>query len=108
MREKGEKKLENWRVNLIIQSEEEGAPAPWAKTTTGDNFPSVEDGDGGDKGGDEAISTSIQKSKQRWETPKFQNQRNPNIYTLLIFAPNVVNDQTFFFFFFCKNSKRNL
>lgn len=24
--------------NLIIHSEEEGAPAPWAKTTTGDNF----------------------------------------------------------------------
>lgn len=54
---------------LIIQSEEEGAPAPWAKTTTGDNFPSVEDGDGdgggGDKGGDEAISTSIQNNDEK-------------------------------------------
>lgn len=27
--------------DLIIQSEEEGAPAPWAKTTTGDDFSSV-------------------------------------------------------------------
>ena len=60
---------------LIIQSEEEGAPAPWAKTTTGDNFPSVEDGDGdgggGDKGGDEAISTSIQNDDVQNNDKKF-------------------------------------
>lgn len=27
--------------DLIIHSEEEGAPAPWATTTTGDDFSSV-------------------------------------------------------------------
>lgn len=67
------------KSDLIIQSEEEGAPAPWAKTTTGDNFPSAEDGDGDDKGGEEAISTSIQNKKWVNETDKPPNwNSNPN------------------------------
>lgn len=36
--------MKNGKWNLSIQSEEEGAPAPWAKITTGDGcFSGVDD-----------------------------------------------------------------
>ena len=75
-KQKWERELKS---DLIIQSEEEGAPAPWAKTTTGDNFPSAEDGDGDDEGGEEAISTSIQNKRWVNEMDKPPNwNSNPN------------------------------